>query len=353
MSSHFSSLALTETEFNGTSQVEVSTIINPDIQHQQLQILESDGTCKSNTSMPTSLAKRTATVQDQPHQFRNFVNQPATQSSVAGLSCVTTTSVHSTSVPMLSSTTYNSRLNQEEEGHVAVKTLGDSSSQPVRQENMAQGPTPSVMTTSEMVIDEPALGPHVSSCVSGNSGDNKANIHKEESHTLEKESVLRYNGASHDDKPLQAAASVVSTVQSRVPVSGDSSLTTKLEPAHPGKQEKATNRTGASVPRKRNYDPDLFFKVNGKLYQRLGKIGSGGSSEVHKVISSDCTIYALKKIKLKGRDYATAYGFCQEIEYLNRLKGKNNIIQLIDHEVPHWESLVTLFMHQHFSGNIN
>nr|CAD1832717.1 unnamed protein product [Ananas comosus var. bracteatus] len=68
--------------------------------------------------------------------------------------------------------------------------------------------------------------------------------------------------------------------------------------------------------------------------QKLGKIGSGGSSEVHKVISSDCMIYALKKIKLKGRDYPTAYGFCQEIEYLNKLKGKSNIIQLIDYEVP-------------------
>jgi serine/threonine-protein kinase TTK/MPS1 len=74
--------------------------------------------------------------------------------------------------------------------------------------------------------------------------------------------------------------------------------------------------------------------VNGKLYQKLGKIGSGGSSEVHKVISKECAIYALKKIKLRGRDYPTAYGFCQEIEYLNNLKGKSNIIQLIDYEVP-------------------
>ncbi|KAG8097904.1 hypothetical protein GUJ93_ZPchr0013g35893 [Zizania palustris] len=85
--------------------------------------------------------------------------------------------------------------------------------------------------------------------------------------------------------------------------------------------------------RKKNYDPDVFFKVNGKLYQKLGKIGSGGSSEVHKVISAECTIYALKKIKLRGRDYPTAYGFCQEIECLNKLKGKSNIIQLIDYEV--------------------
>ncbi|WZZ69352.1 hypothetical protein YC2023_080722 [Brassica napus] len=105
------------------------------------------------------------------------------------------------------------------------------------------------------------------------------------------------------------------------------------QPQKPDKQEKVASSKGTSGPRKRNYDPDLFFKVNGKLYHRLGKIGSGGSSEVHKVISSDCTIYALKKIKLKGRDYATAYGFCQEIGYLKKLKGKTNIIQLIDYEV--------------------
>ena len=107
----------------------------------------------------------------------------------------------------------------------------------------------------------------------------------------------------------------------------------KLGSSKEEKREKTASSKGASGTRKRTYDPDLFFKVNGKLYQRLGKIGSGGSSEVHKVISSDCRIYALKKIKLKGRDYATAYGFCQEIEYLNRLKGKDNIIQLIDYEV--------------------
>ncbi|CAA6675353.1 unnamed protein product [Spirodela intermedia] len=61
--------------------------------------------------------------------------------------------------------------------------------------------------------------------------------------------------------------------------------------------------------RKKRYDADSFFKVNGKLYQKLGKIGSGGSSEVYKVITSDCTIYALKKITLKGRDYPTAMDF--------------------------------------------
>ena len=61
-----------------------------------------------------------------------------------------------------------------------------------------------------------------------------------------------------------------------------------------------------STSRKKHYDPDAFFLVNNKIYQKLGKIGSSGSSEVHKVMSSECTIYALKKINLKGRDYYTA-----------------------------------------------
>ncbi|XP_078444509.1 uncharacterized protein LOC144713714 isoform X2 [Wolffia australiana] len=100
----------------------------------------------------------------------------------------------------------------------------------------------------------------------------------------------------------------------------------KGEPSQSTRGEKPSSK-------KRKYDADSFFKVQGKLYQKLGKIGSGGSSEVYKVITSDCTIYALKKIILKGRDYPTAYGFCQEIEYLKKLRGKSNIIQLIDYEV--------------------
>ncbi|RCV41285.1 hypothetical protein SEVIR_9G122700v4 [Setaria viridis] len=128
------------------------------------------------------------------------------------------------------------------------------------------------------------------------------------------------NGAT--DK---AASSVGSLRAEGLPANDQSTSARDGGAPRPNKGEKERH--------KKNYDPNVFFKVNGKLYQKLGKIGSGGSSEVHKVISSDCTIYAMKKIKLRGRDYPTAYGFCQEIEYLNKLKGKSNIIQLIDYEV--------------------
>ncbi|XP_021284164.1 uncharacterized protein LOC110416488 [Herrania umbratica] len=112
----------------------------------------------------------------------------------------------------------------------------------------------------------------------------------------------------------QDFAGEVTNIQSQAPLSKDLTSDVKLEPSKAEKQGKVPSSKGASAPRNRNwnYDPDLFFKVNGKLYQRLGKIDSGGSIEVHnhKVFSSDCTISALEKIKLKGRDYATAYGFC-------------------------------------------
>lgn len=80
-------------------------------------------------------------------------------------------------------------------------------------------------------------------------------------------------------------------------------------------------------------ETEKFVFVNGTRYQKLGRIGKGGSSEVFKVIATDCSIYALKRINLKGRDWTTAQEFCQEIKYLKALRGKRHIIQLIDSEV--------------------
>ncbi|MCO5567582.1 hypothetical protein L7F22_021276 [Adiantum nelumboides] len=89
----------------------------------------------------------------------------------------------------------------------------------------------------------------------------------------------------------------------------------------------------SSMQSRKQGETEHFVWVNRKRYQKLKKIGRGGSSEVYKVIDRDGSIYALKRIKLKGRDYATAYGFYQEIELLTKLQGKSYIIRLIDHEV--------------------
>ncbi|KAH7447495.1 hypothetical protein KP509_01G109000 [Ceratopteris richardii] len=97
-------------------------------------------------------------------------------------------------------------------------------------------------------------------------------------------------------------------------------------------ENKSVAGDAAMQPRKQG-ENEHFVWVNRRRYQKLKKIGRGGSSEVYKVIDRDGDIYALKRIKLKGRDYATAYGFYQEIELLTKLQGKNYIIRLIDHEV--------------------
>lgn len=44
-------------------------------------------------------------------------------------------------------------------------------------------------------------------------------------------------------------------------------------------------------------------------------------------------IFALKRIRLTGRDHEAAAGFIDEITLLQRLRGHSNIIQLIDAEV--------------------
>ncbi|XP_031390513.1 serine/threonine-protein kinase MPS1 isoform X1 [Punica granatum] len=338
LSSHVSSLALTESEWNH-SHIEASTVVNRESKQQNLPNMEVDVTSRSDIGIPSSLTKRAALAQDQLQQFRTFLNQPAmTQSSGIGTSCVTTTSVHSTSAPMLNSTTYTCRSQRDEVPQLAVEPVGDLKSNPqsVTQGHQQQSREPSLKETGAVVGGQVGTADEGSMpCIDAPMEDEKFNSSKEEAGKMDKELDIKKEPPSNINQSIQGKNSGADD-GSILPQSAscrESSLDAKMEPSKSGKQEKAGSSRGAAGSRKRNYDSDCFFKVNGKLYQRLGKIGSGGSSEVHKVISSDCTIYALKKIKLKGRDYATAYGFSQEIEYLNRLKGKDNIIQLIDYEV--------------------
>ncbi|KAJ3431879.1 dual specificity protein kinase ttk [Anaeramoeba flamelloides] len=74
--------------------------------------------------------------------------------------------------------------------------------------------------------------------------------------------------------------------------------------------------------------------VNAKTYIILKQVGRGGSSKVFKVLSKDfTTIYALKKVYIKGIDPKSLELYKNEIILLEKLKGKKNIIQLIDYEI--------------------
>jgi len=73
--------------------------------------------------------------------------------------------------------------------------------------------------------------------------------------------------------------------------------------------------------------------VNGAQYTKLECVGRGGSSKVYKVMASNRKVYALKKIKLDGQGAETVEGFKDEIALLGRLRGRDNIIQIIDSEI--------------------
>uniref|UniRef100_A0A1J3IC87 Serine/threonine-protein kinase mph1 n=1 Tax=Noccaea caerulescens TaxID=107243 RepID=A0A1J3IC87_NOCCA len=306
-----STLTSHDMEWDATNQAEASNIgARTGSKHQNPQTVDSEISLKSEYRVSSSLAK----MQGQLGEFRNFLNQPASQCSAMGSSCATTTLIHSSSAPMLNATTQVSRSYVEADpnaNHHAVQS---------------QGSLPSFHPSSK---DSNILHANKDAPVS----ERPASSIDPEVRVKETDKSKHQQQCTTDLEAPVVSSTHGSDGQATTRLPDELNTSVSSQPPKPDKQEKVASSKGTSAPRKRNYDPDLFFKVNGKLYQRLGKIGSGGSSEVHKVISSDCTIYALKKIKLKGRDYATAYGFCQEIGYLKKLKGKTNIIQLVDYEV--------------------
>ncbi len=79
-------------------------------------------------------------------------------------------------------------------------------------------------------------------------------------------------------------------------------------------------------------------------YTKLECVGKGGSSKVYKVMAPNKKIFALKRIRLNGRDQEAATGFLDEITLLTRLKGKSNIIQLIDSEVHKKDGIIYMVL---------
>ncbi|KAI5435969.1 serine/threonine-protein kinase MPS1 [Lathyrus oleraceus] len=309
-----------------SSVPEASTGSNQDLKPKIFQQAESKKSLISDGGKVSILPRRTIITQDHLHKFKNFLSQPATQSSVVGPSCATTTSVHSSSAPMLNSLTGSSHSHPNSASNLVAKCCGNLNPRPITH-GVIKSENTNLKETNRISTDQATTA--VQACSSLTDAEltfKESNPPKELQGSVAKETSISNNVVSCNDHALTKGKDSAVTTNTQ-PEAPTVSSEVKLESSKLGKTEKD------KAARKMTYNPVSFFKVSGKLYQRLGRIGTGGSSEVHKVISSECTIYALKKIKLKGRDYATAYGFCQEIEYLYRLKGKSNIIQLINYEV--------------------
>ncbi|KIR37787.1 TTK protein kinase [Cryptococcus deuterogattii 99/473] len=76
--------------------------------------------------------------------------------------------------------------------------------------------------------------------------------------------------------------------------------------------------------------------VNAVPYERLQRLGKGGSSTVYSVLypgPKKKIIYALKVVQLDRADSETYQSYTNEIELLKRLRGHDRVIQLIDHQI--------------------
>lgn len=75
-------------------------------------------------------------------------------------------------------------------------------------------------------------------------------------------------------------------------------------------------------------------QINGTTYERVDCIGRGGSSRVFSVLCPTTrNVLALKRVTLDRADKQTVDNYLNEISLLQRLKGHDQIIRLIDHQV--------------------
>ena len=118
------------------------------------------------------------------------------------------------------------------------------------------------------------------------------------------------------------------------------------------RSELSNNDDAAALLAKTNLDflplvrHDNILKVNGVSYVKLGVIGKGGSCKVYRALSRDCSVVAIKKVKLSGMDHKAVSGYANEIALLKRLRGNPAIIQMYDSEVDLKRKAIFVVMEQ-------
>ncbi|KAI5386670.1 hypothetical protein KIW84_072993 [Lathyrus oleraceus] len=113
------------------SSITASTGSNQDLKPKIFQQAESKKSLISDGGKVSILPRRTIITQDHLHKFKNFLSHPATQSSVVGPSCATTTSVHSSSAPMLNSLTGSSHSHPNSASNLVAKCCGNLNPRPI------------------------------------------------------------------------------------------------------------------------------------------------------------------------------------------------------------------------------
>jgi len=91
----------------------------------------------------------------------------------------------------------------------------------------------------------------------------------------------------------------------------------------------------------------FVMRVNKRTYIRIDCIGRGGSGKVYRVATASGIVWALKRVSLLHMDEFTEKGLRGEIELLQRLRGVERVVQLIDYEMNREKqslSVVSIFV---------
>jgi len=147
---------------------------------------------------------------------------------------------------------------------------------------------------------------------------------------------------SQQHVPSSAAASSATTP----PVSGPASASASAVAAsrHPLMTPiPDAQQTGPSNAASRSHHDENTVIVNNKVYYKLQLIGSGGSSQVYRVLSEDKQILALKQINLKPHEGGHVANYMGEISLLERFRNAAHVIQLIDYEIVDDTTIYMIF----------
>ncbi|KAG5091779.1 hypothetical protein JHK82_050557 [Glycine max] len=237
ISSHMGSLALTD---------EASIGFNQHVKHQNTQQAESETSLVYEGGNSSPLPKRTIVTQDHLQQFKNFLRQPATQSWIVGLSCPTTTSIHSTSAPMLNSITHCSNSCIDSGSHVAAEPYGNLNvnPHPITQRDV-KSPNNSLKDTNTMSIDQVAR--EVQDCNSLIDAEltlKQSDPSKEQQGCMLKDiSISKCTSCCDEMLSKGEESTTVTNIQPQVPTS---SSNVKLESSKLEKQEKNTSSKALS-----------------------------------------------------------------------------------------------------------
>ncbi|KAK7373116.1 hypothetical protein VNO80_06513 [Phaseolus coccineus] len=244
---------------NATSQPQdrASIGFNQHVKHHNMQQAESETGLLSEGGKSSLLPKRRIVTQDHLQQFKNFLSQPATQSSAVGLPCPTTTSVHSTSAPMFNSITHCSNSCMDSDSHVAAEPHYNLNvnPHPITQ-GVVKSPYDSLKDTNRMLIDAELTF-------------KQSDLSKEQQGCLLKEtSISKYTSCCDDMLSREESAAVTNIL----PQALTSSSNTKLESSSFEKQAKKASCKGTSVT-----DKALFEGViNGSFSSKDGRVKDDG-----------------------------------------------------------------------------